>query len=840
MTTHHLRGLKILVVDDEAEILENLASIVGKLGFTAVTACNGQTAWEIIQNEGENIALVISDLRMPVLDGLELRKAMLEQWKAIPFVVLSSMVTKELALQALEYRISAFLDKPCENEAVIAVIQKESQDRVASLIEEAQMLAAFVSEAEVMTEEMESLILSLESDPSDPETVNRIFTFAHTIKGSSGFFTPDTVHRFTHKYEDYLSKFKTGVMAITPESVGVLLRGLDIIKKQLWVLKTKDRTPQNFDELLLVFEPSKAAKVKMPAANGPSPVASPAKKEEIRIATHLLDEFMELSGEITVIRNMINKLVKTIEKEQGGNKNIISLSDLVEEMHKINSSMQDKIIDLRKVSLKNVFKPLPRTLRDLAISLKKEIAFKIEGDDLRVDTSLAEALSSSLIHMVRNSADHGIELPSERERAGKSPQGTLLLTARENGDEVVIRLEDDGKGLNPDIIKKKILEKNLKTQEQVEKMTLEEIHLMIFEPGFSTAAQVTDISGRGVGTDMVKKSVVKLGGRIDVQSDVGKGTQFEIHLPIPKSASIIASLMVRIHQQIFAIPQEAITRLIVLDAGNQKLMIRNFGGFEFIEIQGELCPIIDLEKILDPSISSDRSRSSIVLLNSDQHSYGVWVEEILDVEDTVVKRLDRTLKNIPAYSGATFLDDARVGLILNVNGLAKMAHLKPSAANSHVEQKSELKSERAVLVFDMRVSGIFGVFLDDVYRLEEIECSELQKSGNEYMIFYRDTLMPVKCLAHLMGYSKTLTFSETSGRLSLFVVRTGKNYLGLAVKNILDLVTARIEIDLLVKDRSTVLGASVVNGKTITLVEIDVVRRLALPLKNSGRLELAA
>ena len=281
-------------------------------------------------------------------------------------------------------------------------------------------------------------------------------------------------------------------------------------------LRKGEEWTQNVEDLAKIFDIKSGAPQAAQADAGQGaagPARADAAKDTVNVPAVMLDEFMELSGEITVIRNMVNKLVRVIEKETPGNKNVQHLGELLDEMHKINSGMQGRLIETRKVALSKVFRPLPRTVRDTARALGKTINLKIEGDSIRVDTALAQALSDSLVHIVRNSLDHGIEPKEKRLERKKNPEGTIIIRAREVGEDVIVSIQDDGGGLDTSRIKKKAVERGLYTASEIEQLSISKIYSLIFESGFSTAQQVTDVSGRGVGMDMVRSSIQKVKGR---------------------------------------------------------------------------------------------------------------------------------------------------------------------------------------------------------------------------------------------------------------------------------------------------------------------------------------
>ncbi len=445
-----------------------------------------------------------------------------------------------------------------EASALVSESLSAISDRIAQIEERISLEQAFIEEANALVEEVEPLILSLEQNPGNVEALNIVFRNIHTIKGSSGFFDSNPIPEFLHCFEDVLSKMKSGKFPVSPAYVTVMLKALDVTRQMLDALRSHVQWEGSISEAIKMFD------VEAEAALADSPESAPAidsgrdlardldetkagmkTREAIQVPVQMLDEFMELSGEITVIRNMVNKLVRVIEKETPGNRNVSLLGELLDEMHKINSSVQGRLTELRKVPAGKILKPLPRAVRELSKSLGKQIELKLDGEGLRLDTAVAQVLGESLVHLVRNAMDHGIELPSDRLASGKSAKGCLEVLLREDGEEVFAVVRDDGWGIDTAKIKKQLLAGGKILESEVLGFSEVRLHSMIFEPGFSTAAQVTGISGRGVGLDMVKSSVEKLGGRIEIESKWKVGTSFTLRLPIPKSVLIVSSLLVQ-------------------------------------------------------------------------------------------------------------------------------------------------------------------------------------------------------------------------------------------------------------------------------------------------------
>jgi len=840
------RSLYVLCVDDEPELLDALGDAVRARGLIPLTANSAAEAMPLLAKHHRSIVLVLSDYNMPDVHGLELRAKMLGEFKHVPFVIVSGHITREDALKGVELKIAGFAEKPFSPETMDNIIKEHSAERIANIRDEAELVQGFVADAENLIEEVESLLLVLESNPADMETINRIFAIAHTIKGASGFFVPKTIHRFTHAYEDFLSPYKKNAQPVPPEAVSVLLKGLDVIKSLLPPLQNGTAEPAPLEELLQVFN---APKEKSPHRDGETKTGSEAKavqppspRDEIKVPISVLDQFMELSGEITVIRNMINKLVRAVEKDIPGNKNVNLLSELLDEMHKINGQMQDKVLDLRKFSCKNIFRPLKRAVRDLAGNLKKEIDFQTHGEELRVDTAVAEILGNSLIHMVRNCVDHGIENSETRRTAGKNPTGTISVEAKELNQEVVITIRDDGKGIDPEMIRRKVVEKKLYTTEAAARMTLQELQAVIFESGFSTAAQVTDVSGRGVGMDMVKKAVTGGGGRIEIESQPGKGSTIRLIIPVPKMVMIINSLLVRGGQHLLAIPQENLVRLLSVPSGHRKEVIRHTQGADFLFVENELFPILRLEATL--ALQSERSFSipqgseelRFALVSCEECRFALLVDEIFDVEDTVVKKLGQHLQDISLYRGATFLGDGRVGLILNISGLARHSGIGgtiPGAQSTGVissERIADNQSKiRNLLLLEMRKPGLFGIFLDDIFRLENIPAKDLQRSGNIRIAIYRNEACPIFSGDDLLRYSSESDKESDASKnqLSILILSIDGYFLGIDVERIIDLVETNALADTELSDRKGISGALIHNEQTVTILNAAELFELA-------------
>jgi two-component system chemotaxis sensor kinase CheA len=842
----------LLLVDDDQDFLDVLTDFARNTGFQLITANSAKAALSVIKARHHEIAMVISDFQMGEMDGLQLRRALLPDHRDIPFAILSGYVTREHALEAVDLKICSFMEKPPNMADVEKMILKETAERIAALNEKHTLETMFVTESTTILEEIEPLILSLESDPNDIDTMNTIFRLVHTIKGSSGVLDSDVIYRFAHRFEDLLSKLKAGAMQVTPDIVTALLRGFDVVGAMIAAVADRRLGQFDVEALTAIFVPQQTApqariegeeEVSNQTGVRDHPAEKNAKKatsndrDVIRVPIATLDEFMELSGEITVIRNMVNRLVRTIEKEHPGNRNIGHLGELLEEMHKVNAAMQNKIVDLRKVPLKNTFRPLPRTIRDLSKSLSKELQLNIEGEDLRVDTTISQTLSESLIHVIRNAADHGLETTKDRAAAGKPQVGTVTIQCREAREEVVIEIADDGRGIDPRKVSAKALEKGLVTSEDLARMTENQIMSLIFEPGFSTAAAVTDVSGRGVGMDMVRTSVEKLRGRVAIDSKIGRGTRFTLHMPIPKSVLIINSLLVRAGDHAFAVPQDNIIRLLRLSPVRHGEMIRELEGASLLLQDDRYLPIIELRQVLGLKASEQSSRSDetcIAVLKSDQLTYALRVDDILDSEEIVVKPLGRFFQNLQVYSGATFFGEGGVGLILDVKGVGAMGGLSKAAEARAVEVRRDAKSletkvehDRDLLLFELERDGIYALPLQQIYRMEEVKERDVKVSGDKDVLIYREQLAPIIALMNALGFERKtkkgspVTLQSDVGQLTrqILMVHFGDRFFGLEISRILDIAQPTSEIDRYLKDRQGILGSVFVGDQSVTVID---------------------
>ncbi len=519
------------------------------------------------------------------------------------------------------------------------------------------------------------------------------------------------------------------------------------------------------------------------AAAAPPPRAS-ASESTIRVDISLLDRLMNLVGELVLSRNQIVQLAGEQQDE--------GLGPPAQRLNLITSELQEGVMKTRMQPINNVWGKLPRVVRDLSNQLGKQVRIEMIGKDTELDRTIIEAIKDPLTHIVRNTVDHGIENPDERQALGKDPEGLLLLRASHEGGQVNIEISDDGKGISADPVRVKAIEKGFLTADQASKMTDNEIVQLIFRPGFSTAGQVSNVSGRGVGMDVVKTNVEKIGGTVDLKTEPGKGTTFKIKIPL--TLAIIPALTVTCAGNRYAIPQVSLLELVRLEGEGMDNKIEDLHGAPVYRLRGRLLPIVDLREQLGAEAAQSEI-TNIVVLKADDHQFGLIVDTIEDTEEIVVKPLGRQVKDVKLFSGATIMGDGRIALILDLLGLAGSASLlQPGTPGNDAIREETVTSTAMTDVLDDRTLLLLGLSenqrvaipLAAVERLEEFMATAIEQSEGRSVVQYRQKIMPLIDLAPVIGYEGTAFGDE---RINVVVCSFGGRAVGLAVREVVDIVS---------------------------------------------------
>lgn len=823
---------KILCLDDDENILPIYEGMLESLGYEVVTFVSAHKALAYIQEHGHEIIFIFSDYQMEEMNGIEFRKKVNETPHEIPFSIITGHYDLEMTYKGMENRISSFISKPFEATELTNLVKELGEKRKNFLNEELEMVFSFIEESYPMLEEVEGLIMSLEAEPTNATYLNTYFRLLHTIKGTASCVGLKNIPKFTHKYEDLVVKLQNKEIELGPDVADALLKGLDHLKS-LYAEAKLGHFEVDIEEALHIFDINTNKKIEAGESQSSETIAKNKQvaeaaenhEEKIGVAINVLDNFMELSGQFTVLRNTLIKSAMLLEQRYHGDNEIEIVIDSLDEMHKVSSILQNDISEMRKVSLEVVYKPLRRVVRDSSKMLKKHIDFHVEGESLRVDTSLGKVLSNSLVHMIRNSIDHGVELPEARLSAGKNKTGVIQLKSYQDGENIIVELSDDGNGLSLDRIKKKAIEKSMFTEEQLQAMSDQKIFALIFDSGFSTAQEVSDISGRGVGMDMVRNSIESVGGKIAIDSKIGKGTRFTMTLPIPRSVLIIKSLMIKSKDSIFSIPLDEVAEVVRLEDFKESKVLYSVEKSLMLSHQNELLPLVDLRKILFNEQNSEcDSIMNIVIVRGDGFKYGIIVDEILDIEEIVVKKMSEHLHSAKCFMGITFIGHGALALILNLVAIAEIAEIKCGDNDGEREQDNANTyiSPMEFMQFNLKRSTNYAFPLHVVNRLEEISSSTIEYFGSIPLVRYRNESLPLLFIERqlrLCSIDENLATNYPEF-LKVIVVNAHNKRFGIVVDEILDIGITSEELDSQNADRPGFMGTIFIDQKVVTIVDV--------------------
>jgi len=553
--------------------------------------------------------------------------------------------------------------------------------------------------------------------------------------------------------------------------------------------------------------------------------------ETIRVGVNLLDRLMNLVGELVLARNQLLQFSSA--------RHDVGFQAVSQRMNLIATELQEEVMKTRMQPIGNVWDKFPRTVRDLALTCGKDVRLEMEGQDTELDRTIIEAIKDPLTHLVRNCIDHGIEPAEARRLAGKNPMGVLKLRAFHEGGQVNIEVSDDGAGLNSERIRKKAMERGLVSAQQAERMSDRDAYNMIFLAGFSTAERVTNVSGRGVGMDVVKTNVAKIGGTVDIHSTPGTGTTVKIKIPL--TLAIIPALMVTSGGERFAIPQVSLLELVRLEVGDGTKGIEMVHGSPVYRLRGRLLPLVYLnrELRLAEKANSADSGTNIVVVQADGREFGLVVEEITETEEIVVKPLGKQLKGISAYSGATIMGDGRAALILDILGLALHAQVVSETRDAALNEKSQTKEPTArkeeagadrqtVLVVQVGKQGRMAIPLALVARLEEFPVSAIERAGSQEVTQYRGEIMPLIRLSRLVGEESDKIAAGGDTRLPVVVYSEAGRSVGLVVDRIIDIADEKLVIQNPARQKG-VFGSAVVQKRVTDMLDVPSVVREAIP-----------
>ena len=572
--------------------------------------------------------------------------------------------------------------------------------------------------------------------------------------------------------------------------------------------------------------PSQPAAAPVPATAPPTvapaaPVAETStgrssSESSIRVDIGLLDELMRQVGELVLVRNQISQLA--------GFDSDAELTRSSQRLSLIASELQEGVMKTRMQPIDHIWSKMPRIVRDLAAACGVDVRLDMVGGDTELDRSLLESVKDPLTHLVRNAIDHGIETPATRVANGKSSTGVLTLRAYHAGGQVMVEVRDDGAGIDPARVAAKAVERGLKTPEQLDSMTSNEILNLVFLPGFSTAAVVTNVSGRGVGMDVVRSNIESIGGSVEVDSDVGRGTTWRLRIPL--TLAIMPALTVRSGTEIYAIPQVSLQELVALDKQKTRDAIEHIGAAEVYRLRGALLPLVRLSDVLGQS-GGDVESAVIAVLQADNQRFGLIVDRVLNNEEIVVKPLATQLKAIGIYAGATLMGEGQVALILDVQAIARRTlsgELPDTDQRGAEDRASGAHEVQELLVVTAGAGRRVAIPLAAVTRLEQVAADRMEFVGGHEVIQYRDAIVPVMRLARTLG-----SFDTEHEDLSLVVFTRAERTIAMVVDEIIEIVNDA-GVDRSAVDDIGLLGSIVLSGRVTELLDVRAALSQADPM----------
>jgi two-component system, chemotaxis family, sensor kinase CheA len=696
------------------------------------------------------------------------------------------------------------------------------------------LLRDFLTESNESLTVVDGELVKLEADPNNKDVLQKIFRLVHTIKGTCGFIGLQRLEKVAHASENVLGKFRDGVLSVTPEAVTLILESLDSIKDILEQIEKTESEPQG-DDSGLIARLEKAAAGELfssspvaaptadvedgdgdgePAAPQAAKVAGPVAKggevsvanQSIRVNVDVIEQLIVMVSELVLTRNQLLEMVRT--------QNDSEFKVPLQRLSNVTAELQENVMKTRMQPIGNAWAKLPRIVRDLANELGKKIDLQMHGAETELDRQVLELIKDPLTHMIRNSADHGLETLAERRETGKSETGIINLRAYHEGGHIIVEIADDGRGLPTDKIKAKVIANGLASEAEVARMSDAQLHRFIFHAGLSTATKVTNVSGRGVGMDVVRSNIELIGGSIDLSSKQGQGTTFMIKIPL--TMAIVSALIVGVQGMRFAIPQICVMELVRAVEGTET-KIERINNTSVLRLRDRLLPLVRLSEVLKLQADDKTTAESyIVVAQAGGRTFGIVVDTVFDTGEIVVKPVSPILKEIPMYSGNTILGDGSVIVILDPNGLATAVSGEVATRGATEDTTATAMAageiRQALLLFRAGSPEPKAVPLGAVTRLEIVDASKVERTNGRCVLQYRGALMPI--VTSLVG-----SLREEGGQ-PVLVFTDGERAVGVAVEEILDIVEASLKVELTSTD-SGLLGTAVIREKATEVVDIS-------------------
>jgi two-component system, chemotaxis family, sensor kinase CheA len=719
------------------------------------------------------------------------------------------------------------------------------------------LLREFVTETNESLDVVDVELVRFERDPNNGKILNNIFRLVHTIKGTCGFLGLPRLEALAHAAETLMGKFRDG-MPVTGDAVTLVLATIDRVKQILEGLERDQREPDGSDSDLIAelghmvarlgeparpqqtvgtlveqvlerplqpgedslddlerafretaaeIKPAKTAKIAAPAEAGDDDNVKTA-NQSIRVPVDSLERLMTMVSELVLTRNQLLEIVRRHEESE--------FKGPLQRLSSVTAELQEGVMKTRMQPIGNAWQKFPRIVRDLATELGKHIDLEMLGAETELDRQVLDLIKDPLTHMVRNSADHGLERTEERRALGKPERGRIRLSAFHEGGHIIIQVSDDGRGLNTARIKAKAIAQGLVSDAEADKLSESQIHKIIFVPGFSTATQITSVSGRGVGLDVVRNNIDQIGGAIDVKSVVGEGVSFTLKIPL--TLTIVAALIVEAAGDRFAIPQLSVIELVrARGGGNHR--IERIKDTSVLRLRDKLLPLARLTTLLgtDAAGGGKDDDGFIAVLQVGSQSFGVIVDAVFHTEEIVVKPMSTKLRHLAMFSGNTILGDGSVIMIVDPNGVARALGstvTSQMAAAESAEAKPAVSDTPAtsLLVFRAGSAQLKAVPLALITRLEEIDARKIEMTTGRHIVQYRGHLMP------LVRMNDDIRVKD-EGAQPLLVFSDGNRSMGLVVDEIVDIVAERLDIEV-ASNNGGVLGSAIIKGQATEIIDV--------------------
>ncbi len=712
------------------------------------------------------------------------------------------------------------------------------------------LLADFLTETNEGLEALDAALVRLERTPDDRPTLSEIFRLVHTIKGTCGFLGLGRLEKVAHAAENVLGRYRDGSLAVTPTGITLVLSSLDRIKEIVIGIGKVGAEPTGDDSALIgaldAAFAGEAAPAAVPAALPPVAAAAPAPivaaapppvaeapppviavatpaeaggeavtgganaPQTIRVSVDVLEGLMTLVSELVLTRNQLIQSARAL----GDNAFAVPLQRLSH----ITTDLQEGVMKTRMQPIGNAWAKLPRLVRDLTHELGKKIDLDMKGAETELDRQVLELIKDPLTHMVRNSGDHGLETPAERRAAGKPETGRIILNAYHQGGHIIIEVGDDGRGLPVERIRKKVIAQGLASETELASMNERDIQRFIFRAGFSTAAAITSVSGRGVGMDVVKTNIEKIGGTIELRSREGRGTTFTIKIPL--TLAIVSALVVEAGGERFAIPQIGVLELVRVGGEvAEGAQVERVNDTPVLRLRDRLLPLVRLSSLLNlDAPDASGNEGFVVVTQVGPHVFGIIVDRVFDTEEIVVKPVAPILRHVTMFSGNTILGDGSVIMILDPNGIARATGVgadgvaEDAATLNTTSAGLQSAARTAMLLFRAGDNTPKAVPLGLIARLEDIAADQIETAGGRPVVQYRGRLMP---LIPLSGHWMP---PEPGARQPVLVFTDRDHALGLMVDEILDVVEDHLKIEAR-QDQPGFLGSAVIAGKVTEVLD---------------------